>query len=181
MQFLQRAGADLPTELVEHLDKTRAAPTPPAHRRILKRRRENIRNILDIGRPGNISPEAICRELKHYSRLSLSPKRRLPENLAILRALPVELLTQLDILVLAFQESGVYDIHRARCTATRFFRNQTSVIDRVWTQAGWENMYGVLCGSLPARLIALFKSCQAMCSRIWSIASPVQLMNLVDS
>jgi len=36
LEFLQRAGADLPTEVVEHLEKTRTAPTPPAHRRILK-------------------------------------------------------------------------------------------------------------------------------------------------
>jgi len=38
--------------------------------------------------------------------MSLPRDRRLPENLAILRALSLELLTQLEIPVLAFQESG---------------------------------------------------------------------------
>jgi len=36
LEFHQRAGADLRTEVVEHLEKTRPAPAPPAHRRILK-------------------------------------------------------------------------------------------------------------------------------------------------
>ena len=116
LEFLQRAGADLPTEVVAHLEKIRPVPTLPAHRRILKGRRDNIHDVLDFGRACDISPEMICRELIRYSRLSVPPERRLPENPAILRALPVELLTQLQIPVLVFQASGVYDIHRARCT-----------------------------------------------------------------
>jgi len=121
--FLQRPGADLPTEVVEHLEKTRPAPTRPAHRRILNRPRDNIHDVVDFGRACDISPETICRELIRYSRLSLPPERGLPEHPAILRALPVELLTQLEIPVLAFQEQGVYDIHRARCTGARLFCN----------------------------------------------------------
>jgi len=95
LEFLQPAGADLQTEVVEHLEKTRPAPTPPAHRRILKGLRDNILDVVDFGRACDISPETICWELKRYSRLSLPPERRLPENPAILRALPVERLTQL--------------------------------------------------------------------------------------
>jgi len=110
LEFLQRAGADLPTEVVEHLEKTRPAPTPPAHRRILKGRRYNIHDVVDFGRACDISPERICPELIRYSRLSLPPKHRLPANPAILGALLVELLTQLEIPVRAFQESGVYDL-----------------------------------------------------------------------
>jgi len=60
LEFLQRAGAGLPTQVVEHLEKTRPAPTPPAHRRILKARRDNIHDVVDFGRPCNISPETIC-------------------------------------------------------------------------------------------------------------------------
>ena len=102
LAFLQRAGADLPTEVVEHLEKTRLAPTPPAHQRILKGRRDNIHDVVDFGRAGDISPEMICWKLRRYSQLSLSPEHRLLENPAILRALLVELLTQLEIPVLAF-------------------------------------------------------------------------------
>jgi len=104
LEFLQRAGADLPTEVVEHLAKTRPAATPPAHRRILKGGRDNIYDVVDFGRASDISPETICRELIQYSRLSLPPECRLPENQAILRTLQVQLLTQLEIPVVAFQE-----------------------------------------------------------------------------
>jgi len=116
LEFLQRAGADLPTGVVEHFEKTRPAPTPPAHRGILKGCLENIHDVADFGRECDISSETICRVLTRYSRRSQSRERRLPENPAILRALPVELLMQQEIPVLAFQESGVYNIHRARCT-----------------------------------------------------------------
>jgi len=105
-----------------------------------------------------------------------------PENLVIPRALQVELLTHLEISVLAFEESGVYDIHRARCTGAQLFRNQTSRNDCVWIQAGGENMYGALRGRLPARLIALFKmrSCYMQQDTVYRLTG-VQFMSLVDS
>jgi len=96
--------------------------------------------------------------------------------------LQVELLTQLEIPVLGFQESGVYDIHRARCTGAPLFRKQTSRNDCVWIQAGGDNIYAAHRGPLPARLIAL--------CNIWSgymqqdtlyRLAVVQFMSLVDS
>jgi len=63
LECLQRAGADLRTEVVEHLEKTRSAPTPPAHRRILKGLCDNIHDVVDFGRACDISKETICREL----------------------------------------------------------------------------------------------------------------------
>jgi len=50
MELLQCAGADLPTEIVKHLEKTRARATPPAHRRILKERQDNIHHFVDFCR-----------------------------------------------------------------------------------------------------------------------------------
>jgi len=44
----------------------------------------------------------------------------------MLRSLPVELLTQPEIPVLAFQETNVYKIHRARSTRDLHFGNQSS-------------------------------------------------------
>jgi len=127
-------------------------------------------------------PETVCRELMGYSRLSLPPERRLPENPARLRALPVELLTQLEIPVLAFQESGVYDIHRARCPGAQLFHNQTSRNDCVWIQAGGEKIQGALRCHLPARLIALFtiRSGYMQQDTVYLLAG-VQFMSLVDS
>jgi len=182
LEFLQRAGADLPTEVVEHLEKTRPAATPPAHPRILKARRDNIHNVVHFCRACDISPETICQELIRYGRLSLPPERRLQENPLIPRALPVELLTQLDILVLAFQQSGVYDIHRARRTGARLFPNQTSRNDCVWIPAGGENTYGALKGRLPARVKALFKirSGYIQPDTVYCLAG-VQFMSLIDS
>ena len=94
----------------------------------------------------------------------------------------MEQLTQLEIPVLAFQESGVYDINRAQCTSARLFRNLTSRNDCVWIQAGGENMYGALRGRLPARLIALFKirSGYMQQDTVYRLAG-VQFMSLVDS
>ena len=102
LEFVQCAGADLPTEVVEHLEKTRPAPTLPDHCRILKGGRDNIHNVVDFCRACRIWPETICQELITYSGLSLPPECRLLDNPAILRTLPVELLTQLEFLVLAF-------------------------------------------------------------------------------
>jgi len=80
LEFFQHAGADLPTEVVEHLEKTRPPPTPPANHRILKGGWDNIHEVVDFGRACNLSPEMICRELIRYSRLSLPPERRMPEK-----------------------------------------------------------------------------------------------------
>ena len=123
LEFRRHAGADLPGEVVEYLEKTKTVPAPPVYRRILKECRDNVREVVDFGRVLDVSSEAICRELIPYSRLSLPLGRRLPEDLTILRSLPVELMTTLEIPVLAFQETDVYDIHRALCTSARLFGN----------------------------------------------------------
>jgi len=68
----------------------------------------------------------------------------------MLRSLPVELLTQHEIPVLAFQEAGVYKIHCARSTGDLHFRYQGSCNDWVWVQACTEEMYGELRVHLPA-------------------------------
>ena len=94
----------------------------------------------------------------------------------------MELLTQLEIPVLGFQESGVYDIDRARCTGARIFRKQTSQNDCVWIQAGGENMYGGRRGRLPARIIALFKMWSGyMQQDTVDCLAAVQFMSRVDS
>ncbi len=181
LEFLRHAGADLPGDVVEYLEKTSTAPAPPAYRRILKGRRDNVRDVVDFGRVLDVSPETICQELIRYSRLSLPLGRRLPEDPAILRSLPVELLTTLEIPVLAFQETDIYDIPRARCTGARLFRNQASRNDCVWIQAGGEQMYGALRGRLPAKLLALFKIRDYTHQDTVYRLAGVQLMNVVNS
>jgi len=84
LEFLQRGGDDLPTEVVEHLEKSRHGPTRPAHSSILNGRRDNIDKFFGFGRACDISPKSICWELIRYSQLCLPPERRLPESRAIL-------------------------------------------------------------------------------------------------
>jgi len=115
-----------------------------------------VSDVLDFCKVLGISLDRICLELIRYSRHNLPTSRRLPEEPAILPLLPVELLTPLEIPVLAFQETDVYDIHRARCTGTHRFRNQESRNDWFWVQAGSEEMHCVLRCRLPGKLVALF-------------------------
>jgi len=126
------------------------------HRRLLKGRGDDVSNVLDISKMSRVSLQSICRELIRYSWHNLPTECQVPKDQAILPSLPVELLTQLQIRVVAFQESDVYNIDRARCMGTLHFRNQGSCNDCVWVQAGSEEMYGALRGCLPAKLVALF-------------------------
>jgi len=139
----RRRGTDLSADVLQHLESTTSAVTTPViHRRILKGRRDDVSNNLDFSKVSGVSHESICRKLIRYSRHNLPTERQLPEAHAILESLPVELLMQLEIRVVAFQESDVYDIHRARCPGALHFRNQGSRNDWVWVQAGCNRLLG---------------------------------------
>jgi len=158
LNSLRRRGANLGDDVLGYLDKTTrmvSMPAPPGS--ILKGRRDDVSDILDFCNVLGISLDQICLELIRYSRHNLPTERRLPEEPAILQLLPVELLKQLEFPVLEFQETDVYDIHRARCTGTHRFRNQESRNDWVWVQAGRQEIYRALRGRLLAKLVALFK------------------------
>jgi len=127
LNSLRRRGANLGDDVLGYLDKTTSTVSMPAPRgRTLKGRRDQVSDVLDCCKVLGISLDRICLELIRYSRHNLPTERRLPEEPAILQLLPVELLTQLEIPVLAFQETDVYDVHRARCTGTHRFGNQES-------------------------------------------------------
>ena len=157
LDSLRRRGADLPADVLEHFDTTSMDTAPARRCRILKRRREDVTEVMDLCRVMEVSPESLYRELIRYCRHSLPTEHRLPEDPARVRSLPVELMTYHEVPVPAFQETEVYDIHRARCTGNRLFRNEDSRNDWVWVHAGGEGMYGALRGRLLAKLMALFK------------------------
>ena len=173
LESLRRHRADLDTDVLEHLDTMSTVLAPVARRRLLKGRRGDVSDVLDFCRVLRIPLESVNRELIRYSRHNLPTERRLPEDPVILRSLPVELLTQFEVPVLAFQETDVYDIHRARCPGALAFRNQGSRNDWVWVQAGDEEMYGARRGRLPAKLLALFKirnpTCDGTVRRLASV------------
>jgi len=89
-------------------------------------RREDVSNVVDFRRISGVPLAIIYRELISYSRHNLPAARHLPEDYAMLQLLPLELLTQLEIPVLGFQEADVYEIHRAQSTGNIPFRNQGS-------------------------------------------------------
>jgi len=157
-ESLQARGADHSADVLQHLDRpTSTVSQPVIRRKILKGRREDVSNVVDFSRISGVSLKIIYRELIRYCRHNLPAAHRLPEDHAMLGSLPVELLTQLEIPVLALQEADVYEIYRAQSTHALHFRNQGSRNDWVWVQAATEEMYGALRGRLPAKVVALLK------------------------
>ena len=75
-------------------------------------------DLLDFWKVLGITLNRICWELIRFSRHNLPTEPHLPEEPAILQQHPVELPTQLEIPLLAFPETDVYDIHPVRCTGT---------------------------------------------------------------
>jgi len=127
LESLQHQDADLSADVLQPLESTTSAVTAlVVRRRIRKGRRDDVSNVLDFSKVLGVSLESICRELIRYSRHNLPTERQLPEDHAILQSLLVELLTQLEIPVLACQECDVYDIHRGRCSGALHFSNQGS-------------------------------------------------------
>jgi len=114
LQSLKNRGADLSPDVLKHLDRTSStASRPLICRRILKGCRGDVSNIVDFSWISGVSLEIIYRELIRYSRHNLPIDHGLPEDPATLRSLPIELLTQLEVPVVTFQEADVYEIHCA--------------------------------------------------------------------
>ena len=123
LKSVRRHGADLDANVLEHLDTTNTVLVPVPRGRHLKGCHGDVSDVMDFCRVLKISRDSVYRESIHYSRHNLPTERRLPEAPMIQPSLPVELLTQLEVQVPAFQETEVYDIHLARYTCALYFRN----------------------------------------------------------
>ena len=84
LESLRRHGANLDTEVLEHLDTTSTVSAPVPCGRLLKGRRGDVSEVLDFCRVLRISLESVYRELIRYSRHNLPTEHRLPENPVIL-------------------------------------------------------------------------------------------------
>jgi len=116
LESLKCRVADLSGDVLYHLDRTTStltAAAPVVAMRVLKGSREDVSNVLDVTKISEVSLEIIYDELIQYSRHNLPAAHRRPEDDAMLQSLTVELLTQLEIPVLAFQEADVYVMHQA--------------------------------------------------------------------
>ena len=126
-------------------------------RKLLRGRYKNVNDFKQLSENLGIPVDRIFSGLIRYSRRSLKNEDRLTENEETLARMPLEQFNQLQIPVLAFQETDVYDIHHARTTGERSFRNGASRSDWVWVAVGTTNEYGALRGKLPGMLRGLFK------------------------
>lgn len=126
-------------------------------RRLLKGRDTNVNNFQQLSQNLGVPVEGIFRELIRFSRRSLNDADRLTDDKERLEKMVVEQFNQLQIPVLAFQETDVYDIHHVRTTGERSFRNGGRRNDWVWVAAGTAQEYGALRGRRPGRLRGLFK------------------------
>jgi len=160
LESIKCRDADLSSDVLNQLGRTASTVTaavPVVHRRVLKGSREEVSTVVDFGWISGVSLEIIYDEWIWYSRHNLPAAHHLPEDHGRLRSPPTELLTQLEIPVLAFPEVDFYKIHHARFTHDLHFRNKGSRNDLVWVQACTEEMYHALRGRLPANLVALLK------------------------
>jgi len=71
-------------------------------------------------------------EMLRFIKLTLAVGTPLPTDPTELGLLPVEQFTQHQIPFAHFQETDVFQIHRARCTGTKAFPNSGSRNDWVW-------------------------------------------------
>jgi hypothetical protein len=152
---------------------TRTEDTRP--RKLLRGRYANVDNFDQLSKNLGVPVDRVFDELVRYSRRSLTDQEGLPENTGRQGRMQVEQFNQLQIPVLAFQETNVYDTHHARTTGERSFRNGASRNDWVWVAVGTTEEYGALRGSLPGKLRGLFKVRNATNGNVYRLAA-VQLL-----
>jgi len=115
----------------------------------------NIGMLSELCRAHSIEYCDMMEEMRRFVKQTAADVPRLPADPTELGLLHVEQYTQLQILVSDFQEAGIFQIHRARCTGTNAFRNGGARNDGVWVQTGREDSYVALQGRAVPRLSAL--------------------------
>ena len=96
-------------------------------------------------------------ELINYVRQTMADERQLPVDPSELGILPAGRFMQLGIPVPDLQETDIFQIHRARCTGRKSFRNSGARNDWIWKQAAGLDVYGERRGRAVAPLVGLFK------------------------
>jgi len=95
-------------------------------------------------------------QILRFTRQTAADDCWLPADSTELGLLPVEGFAQPEIPVADFEETDGFQIHRARCTGTKAFRNGGPRNDWVGVQTGGEANSGDLRGRVVPRLLALF-------------------------
>ena len=134
------------------------ASSQSATRQVLKgRMMDNIGTLTELCRALNIDYPNMIEDMLRFVWQTIADNQGLPSDSTELRSLPLEQFTHLEITIPDFQDTDVFQIHRARRTGRKAFRNHCSRSDSVWVQAGGEECYGDRRKHIVARLLALFK------------------------
>ena len=132
-------------------------PTPQAPRRALKGRTQNVGTVFELSLALEILYDDLAVELINYVRQTMADERQLPVDPSEVKFLPAEQFAKLEILVPDFQETDIFQVHRARCTGRKSFRNSGARNDWIWREADGLDMDGKLRGRAVARLVGLSK------------------------
>ena len=122
MEALQKADDEVETGNVGVSDQG-THPTPQTPRRALKGRTQNVGTVFELSLALEIHYDNLAVELINYVRQPMADERQLPVHPTKLKFLPAEQFMQLEIPVPDFQETNIFQIHRARCTGRKSFRN----------------------------------------------------------
>ena len=103
LESVRRHSTHLCADVLQHLESTTSAVTAPVIcKTILKGRQDDVSTLLNFSKVSGVSLERIGRESIRSIRHNLPTERQLPGDPAILQSLPVELLTEREIPVVAF-------------------------------------------------------------------------------
>ena len=100
---------------------TRPAPQTP--RWEIKGRTQNVGTVFELSLALAIHYDDLAVELINYVRQTMADEQQLPVDPSELKFLPAERFTQLEIPVPDFQETDIFQIHRARYPGRKSFRN----------------------------------------------------------
>ena len=90
-------------------------------RRVQKGRTPNVGTVLELCLALEIPYDDLAAELVNYIRRAVTDKRQLSVDPSEQKFSPAELFTQLEIPVADFQETNIFQVHRARCTGKKSF------------------------------------------------------------
>ena len=118
---------------------------------------DNIDTLTELCRAHNIHYSDMIEKMLRFVWQTIAENQQLPSDHTELGSLPIEQFTHLEIPVLDFQNTDMFQIHCPRSTGRKAFRKGGSRNNWVWVQAGGKESYGDLQGRVVARLLALFK------------------------
>jgi len=118
---------------------------------------KNVNTLTELCRTCNINDGNLMEQMLRFTKQAVADDHPRSSDPTELGLGPIEHFTHLEIPVANFQETDVFQIHRACSTRTMAFRSGGPRNYLVWIQVGKEDSYGDLQRWRVAQLLALFK------------------------